>query len=96
MTEQTTACINALSAVLAAAGSSLDRIVKTTVFLADMGDFKEVNEEYARLITHRPARSCIAVKTLPMNARVSIGCFLLLRMWFGAAQSLGCFRCWLG
>lgn len=62
-----------LEAVLEAAGSSLARVVKTTVYLADMADFPAMNEVYAaRFGDHRPARSTVAVKTLPKNARVEI------------------------
>ena len=54
-----------LSAVLIAAGSSLDKAVKTTCFLADMNDFAAFNEVYAKYFTSKPARSCVAVKSLP-------------------------------
>ena len=54
-----------LGAVLAAAGSSYEKAVKTTCFLADMADFAAFNEVYARYFTGKPARSCVAVKTLP-------------------------------
>jgi 2-iminobutanoate/2-iminopropanoate deaminase len=62
-----------LRAVLEAAGSGLDRVVKATVFLADMADFPAMNEVYEREFAgHRPARSTVAAKTLPRNARVEI------------------------
>ena len=62
-----------LTAVLAAAGTGLDRVVKATVFLADMADFAAMNEVYATAFgNHRPARSTVAVRTLPKNARVEI------------------------
>lgn len=62
-----------LAAVLAAAGSSFDQVVKTTIFLADMGDFQAVNEVYARHLSPPfPARSTIAVKALPKGALVEI------------------------
>jgi len=62
-----------LAAVLAAAGSSLDRVVKATIFLTDMGDFQAVNEVYARHLSPPfPARSTIAVKALPKGALVEI------------------------
>lgn len=51
--------------ILAAAGSSYDKVVKTTCFLADMGDFAVFNEVYARYFISKPARSCVAVKELP-------------------------------
>jgi 2-iminobutanoate/2-iminopropanoate deaminase len=62
-----------LKAVLAAAGTGLERVVKTTVFLADMADFPAMNAVYEREFgDHRPARSTVAVKTLPKSARVEI------------------------
>ena len=54
-----------LGAVLAAAGSSYEKAVKTTCFLSDMADFALFNEVYAKYFTEKPARSCVAVKTLP-------------------------------
>ena len=57
-----------LAAVLAAGGSGLDRAVKTTCFLADMDDFAAFNAVYAEYFPTRPARSCVAVKTLPKGA----------------------------
>ena len=70
---QTKQVIENLKAVLESAGSSLDKIVKTTVFLADMEDFAKMNEIYNQYFdTHKPARSAIAVKTLPKHARVEI------------------------
>lgn len=56
-----------LGAILAAAGSSFDKVLKTTCFLSDMGDFAAFNEVYAKYFTGKPARSCVAVKTLPKN-----------------------------
>lgn len=56
-----------LSAVLEAAGTSIEKAVKTTCFLADMGDFAAFNEVYGKYFTSKPARSCVAVKTLPKN-----------------------------
>ena len=62
-----------LSAVLSEAGSGLDRVVKTTVFLADMADFQVMNAIYAEAFGgHRPARSTIQVAALPLGARVEI------------------------
>ena len=54
-----------LAAVLAAAGTSLERAVKSTCFLADMADFAIFNEVYAKYFTAKPARSCVAVRSLP-------------------------------
>ena len=56
-----------LAAVLEEAGASFDTVIKTTCFLADMGDFAAFNEVYGAHITSAPARSCVAVKTLPKN-----------------------------
>ena len=56
-----------LGAVLEAAGSSFDKVLKTTCFLADMADFAAFNEVYAKYFTSKPARSCVAAKTLPKN-----------------------------
>lgn len=62
-----------LAAILDAAGSGLDRLVKVTVFLADIGDWPAVNEVYARVVPEPfPARSAFAVKDLPKGARVEI------------------------
>jgi len=62
-----------LAAVLEAAGASLDRVVKTTVFLADMNDFQAVNEVYAEVFgAHRPARAAVEVARLPRDVRVEI------------------------
>ena len=54
-----------LGEVLKEAGTSFDNVLKTTCFLADMGDFAAFNEVYAKYFTSKPARSCVAVKTLP-------------------------------
>ena len=56
-----------LGEVLKEAGSSFEKAVKTTRFLADMGDFAKFNEVYAKYFVNKPARSCVAVKTLPKN-----------------------------
>ena len=58
------ACKNVL-AILAAGGTSAEKVVKTTCFLADMGDFGAFNEVYGRYFTGKPARSCVAVRSLP-------------------------------
>lgn len=68
-----------LKAVLEAAGSSLDKVVKTTIFLDSMDDFVAVNELYAAAFgDHKPARSTVAVKTLPKNALVEIDAIALV------------------
>ncbi len=71
--EQTDRVLNNLKAVLEAVGSSLDRVVKTTVFLADLGDFAEMNEVYGGFFGDvPPARSTIEVSRLPRDVRVEI------------------------
>ena len=78
--EQTARVRQNLAAVLEAAGSSLQHVLKTPVFLADMADFPAMNEVYARAFgDHRPARSTVAVQTLPKNARVEIDAIALKR-----------------
>ncbi len=69
-----------LSAVLEAAGSGLDRALKVTVFLKDLGDFAAVNEVYAEAFgAHRPARACVQAAKLPRDVRVEIDCIAALR-----------------
>jgi 2-iminobutanoate/2-iminopropanoate deaminase len=60
------------------AGTNLEKVVKTTCFLADMGDFAAFNEVYAKYFTGKPARSCVAVKTLPKNVLVEIEAIALI------------------
>lgn len=68
-----------ISAVLAEAGSGFDQVVKTTIFLTDIGDFSAVNEVYARYLSSPfPARSTVAVAALPKNARVEVEMVALL------------------
>jgi 2-iminobutanoate/2-iminopropanoate deaminase len=72
---ETARTLDNLSAVLAAAGSDLGHVVKTTVFLVDMADFAAMNEVYAkRFGEHRPARSTVGVASLPRGFRVEIEC----------------------
>jgi len=61
-----------IGAILDAAGSSFEKVIKTTCFLADMEDFVAFNEIYAQYFTMRPARSCVAVKSLPKNVLCEI------------------------
>lgn len=61
-----------LSEILKAAGSSIDKVVKTTCFLADMNDFAAFNDVYGKYFTSKPARSCVAVKQLPKNVLVEV------------------------
>ena len=75
---QTKQVLKNLTAVLEAAGSSLDKVIKTTIFLDSMDDFATVNEIYAEAFgNHKPARSTVAVKTLPKNALVEIDAIAL-------------------
>ncbi len=61
-----------LCALLEAAGTSVEKVVKTTCFLADMGDFASFNAIYGKYFVSKPARSCVAVKTLPKNVLVEV------------------------
>ena len=61
-----------VAAILEAAGTTLEGVVKTTCFLADMGDFAAFNEVYAKYFTSKPARSCVAVKDLPKGVLCEI------------------------
>ena len=71
--EQTEQVMQNMSAILEAAGSGLDKLVKTTVFLLDLADFAAMNEVYARHVGDRPpARSTIGISQLPSGARVEI------------------------
>lgn len=73
VTAQTTQVLNNVKAVLAAAGSSLEKVVKVTVFLQDMGDFAAMNAVYAQYFTSNPpARSTVQVARLPRDAKVEI------------------------
>ena len=73
--ELTCQSLTNMKAILAEAGLTMDNVVKTTVFLADMADFAEMNEVYASFFEGVcPARSAVAVKTLPKEARVEIEC----------------------
>ncbi len=73
--EQTHQVLKNLSAVVKEAGGSLNDVIKTTIFLADMDDFVVVNTIYAEYFgEHKPARSTVAVRTLPLNVKVEIEC----------------------
>lgn len=67
ITAQTEQVMKNIEAVLKEAGTDFEHAVKTTCFIADMGDFAAFNEIYAKYFTGKPARSCVAVKTLPKN-----------------------------
>ena len=77
--EQTAQVLKNLEAVLKAGGCELSKVVKTTVFLADMADFAAMNEVYAKAFgSHRPARSTVAAAGLPRGVRVEIECIATL------------------
>lgn len=67
-----------VAAILEAAGAGCDKVIKTTCFLASMDDFAAFNEVYARYFTGKPARSCVAVKTLPKNVLCEIEAIAVL------------------
>ena len=69
---QTEQVMKNLAAVLEAGGASLDDVVKTTCFLADIADFAAFNAVYGKYLTEKPARSCVAVKDLPKGALVEV------------------------
>jgi len=78
ITVQTHQVLKNLTAVLEAAGSNLDQVIKTSIYLDSMEDFVTVNEIYASYFgEHKPARSTVAVKTLPKNALVEIDCIAI-------------------
>ncbi len=70
--EQTEQVCKNIKAVLEASGSSLEKVVKTVCFLSDMDNFAAFNGVYAKYFTGKPARSCVAVKTLPKNVLVEV------------------------
>ena len=72
ISEQTVRICENLKAVLAEAGSSLDKVVKTTCFLADMNDFSAFNNIYGQYFTQKPSRSCVAVKALPKGVLAEV------------------------
>lgn len=72
ISEQTHRVCKNLSAVLRAAGSSAENVIKTVCFLSDIADFAAFNEVYAQYFTDKPARSCVAVKDLPKGALVEV------------------------
>ena len=69
---QTEQVMKNLGAVLAAAGTTYEKVVKTTCFLADIADFAAFNEIYGKYMTEKPARSCVAAKALPKGALVEV------------------------
>ena len=69
---QTLQAMKNIEAILKEAGTDFSKVVKTTCFLADIGDFAKFNAIYAEYFTSKPARSCVAVKTLPANFLVEV------------------------
>ena len=78
ITEQAEQVMKNIGEILKAAGTSYEKTIKTTCFLADMKDFKAFNEVYAKYFTGKPARSCVAVKQLPAGAICEVECIALL------------------
>lgn len=77
--DKTRQCFANIKAILEAAGSSLERVIKCTVFLDDMAHFAELNKEYeSQFAGHKPARSCVAVRTLPKGVPVEIECIAVV------------------
>jgi reactive intermediate/imine deaminase len=72
ITAQTEQSCKNVAAILEAGGTTMEQVIKTTCFLANMEDFAAFNEVYARYFTGKPARSCVAVKTLPKNVLCEI------------------------
>lgn len=80
VTDQTHLVLTNLAAVLEASGSSLDKVVKATVFLKDMADFPKVNAVYAKHFgNHKPARACVEVSCLPKNVDVEIDAIAIIK-----------------
>ncbi|WP_394903300.1 RidA family protein [Clostridium butyricum] len=77
--EQATQVMKNLSEVLQEAGTSFESAIKTTCFLSDMNDFVEFNEVYAEYFVSNPARSCVAVKTLPKNVLCEVEVTALIK-----------------
>lgn len=76
--EQAEQCCKNIEAVLKAAGTDMNHVVKTTCFLADIADFKAFNEVYAKHFVSKPARSCVAVKDLPAGALCEVEALAVL------------------
>ncbi len=74
ITAQTEQSCKNVGELLKAAGSSFDKVIKTTCFLADIKDFAAFNEVYAKFFTSKPARSCVAVRDIPKGALCEIEC----------------------
>ena len=77
---QTEQVMKNLGAILSHAGSGFEKAIKTVCFLANMDDFGKFNEIYGKYFTSKPARSCVAVKTLPKNVLVEVECIALTKV----------------
>ncbi|RDL32942.1 YjgF-like protein [Venustampulla echinocandica] len=77
LAQMTELCIQNMNAVLKAAGSSLEKVVKVNVYLTNMDDFAEMNGVYEKFFAHKPARSCVAVYQLPKGVPVEMECIAL-------------------
>ena len=77
--EQTEQVCKNIGALLEAAGASYENVIKTTCFLADMGDFAAFNAIYGKYFVSKPARSCVAVKTLPKNVLCEVEVIALMK-----------------
>jgi len=77
ITASTKQCCTNIQKILEEAGSSIDKVVRCGVYLTDMDYFQEMNAEYEKWFSHKPARSCIAVKQLPKGVKVEIDCIAL-------------------
>ncbi|KAF2720905.1 YjgF-like protein [Polychaeton citri CBS 116435] len=75
--DQTKQCCENVKTILEAAGTSIERIVKVTVFITSMDNFAEMNSVYEKYFLHKPARSCVAVYQLPKGVPVEIECIAL-------------------
>ncbi|MGI6029104.1 MAG: RidA family protein [Candidatus Heteroscillospira sp.] len=79
ITAQATRIMKNLSAVLNEAGTDFEHVIKTTCFLSDMGDFAAFNSVYEKYFTGKPARSCVAVKTLPKSVLAEVELVAILK-----------------
>ncbi len=80
ITEQATQSLKNIVAILTEAGTDVEKVIKTTCFLADMGDFAAFNEVYASVfVGHKPARSCVAVKALPKGVLCEVEAIAALK-----------------
>jgi len=83
---QTEQVMKNLGAILSHAGSGFEKAIKTVCFLANMDDFGKFNEIYGKYFTSKPARSCVAVKTLPKNVLVEVECIALTKVKYSESS----------